>query len=163
MRIFKSKEESLAVIMGMFPKPYLMENPTTGENEVKTIKLVQALIAELLGTMFLVLVGCGSCISGGRPKLIQGEVDDKNDETTKNDDVDQNDYVQIALAFGVTVATLAQSIGHISGCNINPAVTVGLVVGGKLGLVKGLLYIVAQCIGALIGAALLLVNITSSH
>jgi len=132
----------------MFPKPYLMENPTTGINEVKTIKLVQALIAELLGTMFLVLVGCGSCISGGRPKLIQGD--------SKNDDVDQNDYVQIALAFGVTVATLAQSIGHVSGCNVNPAVTVGLVVGGRLGVVKGFLYIVAQCIGALIGAALLL-------
>jgi len=141
--------------MAIFPKPYLMVNPTTDVNEVK-IKLVQALIAELLGTMFLVLVGCGSCISGGRPKLIQGEVDDKNDETTKNDDVDQNDYVQIALAFGVTVATLAQSIGHVSGCNVNPAVTVGLVVGGKLGVVKGFLYIVAQCIGALIGAALLL-------
>ena len=135
----------------MFPKPYLMENPTTGINEVKTIKLVQALIAELLGTMFLVLVGCGSCISGGRPKLIQGD--------SKNDDVDQNDYVQIALAFGVTVATLAQSIGHVSGCNVNPSVTVGLVVGGRLGVVKGFLYIVAQCIGALIGAALLLVKI----
>ena len=133
----------------MFPKPYLMVDPTTGTNEVKTIKLVQALIAELLGTMFLVLVGCGSCISGGRPEMIQ--------ENAKN--VDQTDYVQIALAFGVTVATLAQSIGHVSGCNVNPAVTVGLVVGGKLGLIKGFLYIVAQCIGALIGAALLLVKI----
>jgi len=119
----------------MFPKPYLMVNPTTGRNEVTEIRIVQALIAELLGTMFLVLVGCGSCIP------IPGQALDK---------------VQIALAFGVTVATLAQSIGHVSGCNINPAVTVGLITGGRLGLVKGLLYIVAQCIGATIGAALLL-------
>jgi len=126
--------------MGMFPKPYLMVNPTTGKNEVTEIRIVQALLAELLGTMFLVFIGCGSVHSGVRGPLTK---------------VDQNDYVQIALAFGVTVATLAQSIGHVSGCNINPAVTVGLITGGRLGLVKGLLYIVAQCIGATIGAALL--------
>jgi len=132
--------------MGMFPKPYLMVNPTTGKNEVTEIRIVQALLAELLGTMFLVLIGCGSVHSGVRGDLLRFE----------RVKVDQNDYVQIALAFGVTVATLAQSIGHVSGCNINPAVTVGLITGGRLGLVKGLLYIVAQCIGATIGAALLL-------
>ena len=142
----------------MFPKPYLMVNPTTGKNEVTEIRIVQALIAELLGTMFLVLVGCGSCISGGREKIeskLSQQVGGNEEKVIK---IDQSDYVQIALAFGVTVATLAQSIGHVSGCNINPAVTVGLITGGRLGLVKGLLYIVAQCIGALIGAALLLVR-----
>merc|ERR1712156_410717 len=132
--------------MGMFPRPYLMVNPTTGKNEVTEIRIVQALLAELIGTMFLVLIGCGSVHSGVRGDLLRFE----------RVKVDQNDYVQIALAFGVTVATLAQSIGHVSGCNINPAVTVGLITGGRLGLVKGLLYIVAQCIGATIGAALLL-------
>lgn len=102
-----------------------------GENEVKNIKIVQSLLAEMLGTMFLVLVGCGSCYDA------------------------KGDFVRIALAFGVTVATIAQSIGHVSGCHINPAVTVGLFVGGKIGLVKGVLYIVVQCIGSLIGAGLL--------
>lgn len=65
------------------------------------------------------------------------------------------DFVRIAFAFGVTVATIAQSIGHISGCHINPAVTFGLVFGRKIGIIKALFYIVFQCLGALIGAGLL--------
>ena len=69
------------------------------------------------------------------------------------------DYVRIALCFGVTVATMAQSIGHISGCHINPAVTAGLLVGRKIGLIKAILYIVSQCIGAVIGTGLLLVSL----
>lgn len=117
--------------------PYLMESPI-GENEVKNVmKLIKCLVAEMLGTMFLVLVGCGSCYAAKPPMHAH------------------DDYVRIALAFGVTVATIAQSIGHISGCHINPAITSGLIVGAKIGLVKGLLYIVFQCIGSLIGAGLL--------
>ena len=65
------------------------------------------------------------------------------------------DVVRIALAFGLTVATMAQSIGHVSGCHINPGVTAGLIVGRKIGIVKGLLYILAQCVGAIVGAGLL--------
>ena len=71
------------------------------------------------------------------------------------DEVVDVDIVRISLAFGLAVATLAQSIGHISGCNINPAVTVGLVTGRKMGVAKGALYIIAQCAGALIGAGIL--------
>ena len=68
------------------------------------------------------------------------------------------DYVRIAMCFGVTVATMAQSIGHISGCHINPAVTAGLLIGRKIGLIKAILYIVSQCIGAVIGTGLLFVR-----
>ena len=53
---------------------------------------------------------------------------------------------------------ILKCIGHVSGCHINPAVTLGLFVGRKIGLVASILYIIFQCIGALIGAALLLVN-----
>lgn len=99
---------------------------------MKDLKILKCLTAEMLGTMFLVLIGCGSCIANPT-----------------------GDLVRIALAFGVTVATMAQSIGHVSGCHINPAITAGLFVGGKIGLIKSLLYIIVQCIGAIIGAALL--------
>jgi len=90
-----------------------------------------ACAAEMIGTMFLNLVGCGSALNHG------------------------GDFVRIALCFGVTVATMAQSIGHISGCHINPAVTAGLLIGRKIGVIKALLYIVSQCIGAVIGTGLL--------
>ena len=67
----------------------------------------------------------------------------------------QAQYVRIALCFGVTVATVAQTIGHVSGCHINPAVTAGLITGAKIGLIKGLLYMVAQSVGAILGACIL--------
>merc|ERR1711963_1135117 len=75
------------------------------------------------------------------------------------DDVGMNNkpnIVRYSLTFGFTVATMAQAIGHVSGCHINPAVTLGLFVGRKIGLIASVLYIIFQCIGALIGAALLL-------
>jgi len=108
--------------------------PYVGLDEVKgksnVMNTMRSCAAEVIGTLFLVLIGCGSCY--GTP-----------------------DFVRIALAFGVTVATMAQSIGHISGCHINPAVTAGLLVGRKIGLIKAAFYIVAQCLGAVIGAGLL--------
>ena len=126
---------------------YLFYTPgKPNENELKSKKILHSILAEMLGTMFLVLVGCGSCMGHGF-RCAQGE-DTKNTER----DVD---IVRIALAFGLAVATLAQSIGHISGCNINPAVTVGLVVGRKMSAMKGLVYIIAQCAGAVIGAGIL--------
>ena len=64
--------------------------------------------------MSQVLIGCGSCLQNDPPV----------------------DLVRIALAFGVTVATLAASVGHVSGCHVNPAVTAGLLFGRKIGLVK---------------------------
>merc|ERR1711862_636244 len=113
---------------------YLAWMPYVGVDEAKKFPdILFKLVAEMIGTMFLVLVGCGSCFGAG------GDAG----------------YVRIALCFGVTVATIAQSIGHISGCHINPAVTLGLFFGGKIGLINSILYIVAQLIGGLIGAGLL--------
>jgi len=101
----------------------------------RVVPLLKSLVAELVGTLVLVFVGCGSCVGGSEATLSA-----------------QANIVRISLCFGLTVATLAASIGHVSGCHINPAVTVGLVTGGKVGVVKGCLYISAQCVGGILGS-----------
>ena len=117
--------------------------PYVGVEEIKDIgNFLKSLTAEFVGTSLLVFIGCGSCI-GGDPAEEPGQLDD------------QANIVRIALCFGITVATLAQTMGHVSGCNINPAVSLGLIVGGKLGLMKGCAYILCQCGGAILGSVML--------
>jgi aquaporin Z len=90
-------------------------------------------LAEMIGTMVLVLIGCGSAvISGG-----------------------QVGFLGIAFAFGLAVLAMAYTIGGISGCHINPAVTVGAFVAGRINAKDAGMYIVFQIIGAIIGAGVL--------
>ncbi len=99
--------------------------------------LMHRVVAEFLGTFWLVLGGCGSAVlAAGVPELGIG-------------------FAGVALAFGLTVLTMAYAIGHISGCHLNPAVTLGLVVGGRFKTGDMLPYIVAQVIGAIVAAALI--------
>jgi aquaporin Z len=102
------------------------------------------LAAEFIGTFWLVLGGCGSAVlAAAFPGLGIG-------------------FVGVALAFGLTVLTMAFAIGHISGCHLNPAVSVGLAVGGRFPAGDLFPYIVAQVLGAIAGAGVLYV-IASGH
>ncbi|MCX6623693.1 MAG: aquaporin Z [Acidobacteria bacterium] len=93
--------------------------------------------AELLGTAWLVFGGCGSAVlAAAFPGLGIG-------------------FAGVALAFGLTVLTMAYAIGHISGCHLNPAVSVGLAVGKRFPVSELPAYIVAQVLGGILGAAIL--------
>ncbi len=99
--------------------------------------VVRKLSAEFLGTAWLVLGGCGSAVlAAGFPDLGIG-------------------FAGVALAFGLTVLTMAFDIGHISGCHLNPAVTLGLWSAGKVPTTDVVPYIIAQVIGGIAGAAII--------
>jgi aquaporin Z len=101
------------------------------------MSLGKRLAAEFIGTGWLVLGGCGSAvISAGFPNVGIG-------------------LLGVALAFGLTVVTMAYAIGHVSGCHLNPAVSVGLTVGGRFPASDLLPYIAAQVGGAILGAFIL--------
>ncbi|HTR35517.1 MAG TPA: aquaporin Z [Bryobacteraceae bacterium] len=94
-------------------------------------------VAEFIGTFWLVFGGCGAAVlAAAFPGLGIG-------------------FVGVALAFGLTLLTMAFAIGHISGCHINPAVTVGLVVGKRFPLSELPAYVIAQVLGGLAGSAVL--------
>jgi aquaporin Z len=93
--------------------------------------------AETIGTFWLTFAGCGSAvIAAGFPNVGIG-------------------LLGVALAFGLTVVTMAYAIGHISGCHLNPAVTVGLAAGGRFPAGQIVPYIIAQVVGAIVAAGLL--------
>ena len=101
--------------------------------------LSKRLAAEFIGTFWLVLGGCGSAVlAAAFPGLGIG-------------------FAGVALAFGLTLLTMAFAIGHISGCHINPAVSVGLVVGGRFPAKELIPYVIAQLLGAILAAAVLYV------
>ncbi len=97
-------------------------------------------VAELIGTFGLVLFGCGAAAVAGATTL--GGLSGLG-------------LLGIALAFGLSVVVFAYAIGGISGCHINPAVTIGVLVAGKIAAKDAIIYIVAQLIGALLGAFVL--------
>jgi aquaporin Z len=102
-------------------------------------KLMKAYVAEFFGTFWLVLGGCGSAVlAAAFPDVGIG-------------------LLGVSLAFGLTVLTMAFAIGHISGCHLNPAVSIGLWAGGRFPANQILPYIIAQVVGAIVAGGVLYV------
>ncbi len=101
-------------------------------------------LAEFIGTFWLVFGGCGSALlAAGFPELGIG-------------------FVGVSIAFGLTVLTIAYSLGHISGAHLNPAVTIGLWTGGRIDAREILPYVIAQIGGGIIAASFLYLIVTGN-
>lgn len=103
--------------------------------ELKSWSFWRAVMAELIGMVLFIFIGISSAI--GNPH-------------NKNPDQE----VKVALAFGLAIATLAQSLGHISGAHLNPAITLGLLASCQISFLRAVLYILAQMLGAIIASAI---------
>lgn len=93
--------------------------------------------AEFFGTLVLVLMGCGSAVIAGA------------------DGTSGVGLLGISFAFGLSVVAMAYAIGHISGCHINPAISIGMVIAGRMKSSEAIIYIIAQVLGAIAGAGIL--------
>jgi aquaporin Z len=105
---------------------------------------MKKLLAEFIGTFWLVLGGCGSAVlAASFPNVGIG-------------------LLGVSLAFGLTVLTIAYSLGHVSGAHLNPAVTIGLWMGGRIGAKEIVPYIISQVAGAIAAAAVLYIIVTGN-
>ena len=102
-----------------------------GAEEIKTLAFWKAVLAEFLASILFLFAVTSFCVAAGWgiSESFSGQV------------------VHIGLGIGLTISTLAQCIGHISGGHINPAVTAGMLVIRKISLLRAILYVVVQCIG----------------
>jgi aquaporin Z len=107
------------------------------EQKTIEIKATKKYIAELIGTMVLVLMGCGSAVIGSST-VVSGYYN-----------------VGIAFAFGLAVLVMVYAIGSVSGCHINPAISISMLIAGKISVKDTIFYVVFQCVGAVIGAGIL--------
>ncbi|NXX80751.1 AQP2 protein, partial [Urocolius indicus] len=103
--------------------------------ELRSVAFTRAVFAEFLATLVFILFGLGSALNWPSASLPS--------------------ILQIALAFGLAIGTLVQALGHVSGAHINPAVTVACLIGSQVSLVRAVFYVVAQLLGAVVGAAIL--------
>ena len=99
---------------------------------------MQKAIAEFIGTAALVLLGCGAVVLAG----------------------DKIGLLGISLTFGLAIVAMAYGIGPISGCHVNPAVSLGALVAGRLSVSDFVTYVIAQCLGAIVGAGILYLIVT---
>ena len=109
---------------------------TTAKEELRSHQFWKSVRCEFLVTLLLVFMGCGAWTS---PPSDSSEVH----------------IIRVALSFGLSVATLVQCVGHISGAHLNPAVTVAMLATQNISVARALFYILAQCVGGITGAGIL--------
>lgn len=117
-------------------------------SEFKKKMFWRAVVAEFLAMILFIFISIGSALGFNFPMSVNGT------SATQ-------DNVKVSLAFGLSIATMAQSVGHISGAHLNPAVTLGLLLSCQISIFKALMYILAQCLGAVVATAILS-GVTSS-
>jgi len=108
-----------------------------GFDRIKSKDFWRAIFAEFFGCILFLLCVTSVALSWGNTS---GNISANN--------------VEIGIGIGLAIASLAQAVGHVSGGHLNPAVSLGMIVGGRINVLQGILYIVAQSIGAIIGSAL---------
>jgi len=134
---------SLVVAGRMAPQDTSPLLTCIGVNDIKDWRnFTRAVAAEFVGTLLLVFLGCGSCTGG-----------DNHEAGVMVDD--QSNTVRISVCFGLVLGSVAQALGSVSGAHLNPAVSLSLWVARQVGLLRVLVYTLAQCVGAIVGAAIL--------
>lgn len=106
---------------------------------------IRKYIAEFIGTAVLVIFGCGSAVAANALLDAQGVVVPLSFST-----------LLISFAFGLVIVAMAYSIGNVSGCHINPAVSLGMLIAGKMSVTDFIGYVIAQILGGIAGAAVLM-------
>lgn len=115
-------------------------------SELKKKAFWRAVIAEFLAMILFVFISIGAALGMKFP------IEDKTNQTASSR---SQDIVKVSLAFGISIATMAQSVGHISGAHLNPAVTLGCLLSCQISILKAVMYIIAQCMGAVVATAIL--------
>uniref|UniRef100_A0A098M0J4 Aquaporin-1-like n=1 Tax=Hypsiglena sp. JMG-2014 TaxID=1550645 RepID=A0A098M0J4_9SAUR len=112
-------------------------------SELKKKAFWRAVVAEFLAMSLFIFISIGSALGFQFPVMANKTI------------TPIQDNVKVSLAFGISIATMAQSVGHISGAHLNPAVTLGLLLSCQISILRAIMYIVAQCLGAVVGTAIL--------
>ena len=116
----------------------------TGKVDEKMMESIRKYIAEFIGTAVLVIFGCGSAVAANAMLDAQGVVVALSFST-----------LAISVAFGLVIVAMAYSVGNISGCHINPAVSLGMLIAGKMSVTDFIGYVISQFLGGIVGAAAL--------
>lgn len=114
-------------------------------SEFKKKAFWRAVIAEFLAMILFIFISIGAALGFNFP------IAENTNQTASR----SQDIVKVSLAFGISIATMAQSVGHVSGAHLNPAVTLGCLLSCQISILKAVMYIIAQCLGAVVATAIL--------